>query len=121
MDKVDKSLLGADLVAARRALRESTDEMINATYEVGWTLSDPYFRALVEIAGEASRASEKFAPFNSPHQGWAVIREELDELWEHVRANTGADSAARVEAVQIAAMALRYAADLADYEVRRDG
>lgn len=121
MDKVDKSLLGADLVAARRALRESTDEMTNATYEVGWTLSDPYFRALVEIAGEASRASEKFASFNSPHEGWAVIREEIDELWDHVKANTGTNHEARVEAVQIAAMALRYAADLTDHEVRSDG
>lgn len=29
----------------------------------------------------------------SPHEGWAVIREELDpELWEHVCANTGRSS-----------------------------
>lgn len=65
-----------------------------------------------ELSDELDRAQGKFPMFNSPHEGWAVIREELDELWEHVRANTGRSEEARHEALQIAAMALRYIDDL---------
>ncbi len=63
---------------------------------------------------ELVRAINKFAPFNSPHEGWAVIREELDELWEHVRADTARTPESRKEAIQIAAMALRFAYDLTE-------
>lgn len=74
---------------------------------------DARTEALLVIAGdELTKARDRFAPFNSPHEGWAVIREELDELWEHVKANTGRDPEAYEEAIQVAAMALRYAYDL---------
>lgn len=68
---------------------------------------------LVRLVGdELERALKRFPRFNSPHEGWAVIREELDELWEHVRDNTGRSAEAQLEAIQLAAMALRYALDL---------
>lgn len=70
-------------------------------------------RTLDRVEGEVRRAMSKFAPFNSPHEGKAVIEEELDELWEHVKANTGCSPEAITEAVQIAAMAVRYALDCA--------
>jgi len=63
---------------------------------------------------ELIAACERFAPMASPHEGWAVIREELDELWEHVRADTARGHEARKEAIQIAAMALRFALDLTE-------
>jgi hypothetical protein len=69
-------------------------------------------RVLTEVGDELSRALDKFAVFNSPHEGKAVIEEELDELWEHVKANTGRGGEARTEAIQVAAMALRYVIDL---------
>lgn len=57
--------------------------------------------------------------FNSPHEGWAVIREELDELWEEVRRKGGGrNAAARWEAIQVAAMGLRYALDLCPEEAQ---
>jgi len=65
-----------------------------------------------EVVIEACRAAGKFPPMNSPHEGYAVIYEELDELWEHVRANTGRTADARTEAIQVAAMAVRYIYDL---------
>lgn len=71
-------------------------------------------RILAVIDRELDKATSRFNRFNSPHEGWAVIREELDELWEHVRANTGRDREAMVECVQIATMALRYIYDLGD-------
>lgn len=67
--------------------------------------------AVRAVGDEVMRAMDRFAPFNSPHEGWAVIKEELDELWEHVRANEGRDLAAYVEAKQVAAMAVRYMID----------
>lgn len=67
---------------------------------------------LALIDGELERATTRHEPMHSPHEGWAVIREELDELWEHVRADTGRDREAMVECLQIATMALRYIYDL---------
>jgi hypothetical protein len=48
-------------------------------------------------------------PFNSAHEGWAVIWEELDEMWDEVRANNKV--LAREEAIQVAAMAVRFILD----------
>lgn len=69
-----------------------------------------YDQASKEIAAEARSAREKFAPFNSSHEGYAVIAEELDELWDDVKANDVAH--AIEEAVQVGAMALRFIADM---------
>jgi hypothetical protein len=70
---------------------------------------------LAELGGELTKARTRFDPFNSPHEGYAVILEELDELWAHVKANTGANLDARSEALQVAAMGLRYIIDCAPY------
>lgn len=66
----------------------------------------------LEAATELAVAITKFPGFNSSHEGYAVILEELDELWEHVKANNGRGDDARNEAIQVAAMALRYVHDL---------
>jgi hypothetical protein len=62
------------------------------------------------VMEEHDKAVEKFGPFNSPHEGWAVIKEELDELWDDVKANRYAGQ--KNEAAQIAAMAIRYLYDV---------
>jgi hypothetical protein len=69
-----------------------------------------------ELADALDAAITRHAPMNSPHEGHSVIREELDELWDHVRADTGRSTDARKEAIQIAAMGLRYALDLCGEE-----
>jgi hypothetical protein len=71
------------------------------------------FRAAVALnlaADELRRAMSKFGPFASAHEGYAVLLEELDELWWEVKHGTPAR--AREEAVQVAAMALRYRVDV---------
>jgi hypothetical protein len=73
------------------------------------------------VGDELLRATDRFPAFNSPHEGWAVIKEEMDELWEHVRGNTGRSHDAHKEAVQVAAMALRYVLDLRDGAARSAG
>lgn len=67
-------------------------------------------KALRFVAEEVERAEGAFPPFNSAHEGAAVIREEFDELWGAVRANDAAS--ARAEAVQVAAMAVRFLRDV---------
>jgi hypothetical protein len=61
---------------------------------------------------EALRAGDKKNPFNSLHEGYAVILEELDELWEEVKEKQHPRDRLRTEALQVAAMAIRFAAEL---------
>lgn len=78
-------------------------------------------RVLSDIGDEAARAFNKFPKFNSPHEGYAVIVEEVEELWEKVKANEGKDWFARAEAIQVAAMALRYVVDLCVKDITDPG
>jgi hypothetical protein len=64
------------------------------------------------VANEVARAMTKFPSFNSGHEGYAVIKEELEELWKEIKENRSRESTARDEAIQVAAMAIRYVHDL---------
>lgn len=75
-----------------------------------------------ELADELHRAQAKHPPIHSAHEGISVIREELDvELWAHVCNDTGRSAEARREALQVAAMALRYIFDLIEDPQYQDG
>ena len=66
-----------------------------------------------EVILELHKAIQKFPPMISPHEGYAIILEELDELWEQVKQKQPQPKALmRQEAKQVAAMALRFMADL---------
>lgn len=71
-------------------------------------------RLILEVLDELERARTLFGPMRSPHEGYATILEEADELWEKVKANVGRGPEARAEAIQVAAMAIRYVHDLCD-------
>lgn len=77
---------------------------------------DAIDRACGEVEVELRRAMTLFGPFRNGHEGWAVIREEVDELWDEIKNNKRVDhvSRQRKEAIQIAAMALRFVVDLGD-------
>jgi hypothetical protein len=66
------------------------------------------------IETEYNTASSKYPAFHSTHEGYAVLKEEVDELWDMVKANKGimGDDAMKREAIQIASMALRFINDL---------
>jgi hypothetical protein len=66
--------------------------------------------ALHATRAEVLRATAKFGPFNSAHEGFAVLLEEVDELWDEVKGNN--KSLAREEAIQVAAMAVRFLMDI---------
>ena len=68
-----------------------------------------------DVAAEIEKARGKHAAIHSLHEGWAVIREELDELWEHVRrkeTDHSGNAGAYKELVQLGAMAQRVAEDV---------
>jgi hypothetical protein len=71
-----------------------------------------------EIENEFYRAQSRFPAFNSAHEGYTVILEESDELWAEVKDNKRTPDeyikAMRGEAVQVAAMALRFIHDVCD-------
>lgn len=86
---------------------------------------DPRLVARIDAVLEETKivlvkSMTKHASMHSPHEGSSVIREEFEELWEHVMADTGRTPAARKEALQVAAMGVRYALDLCEDPARED-
>ena len=67
--------------------------------------------ALRAVQLELLRAQARFEPFASTHEGFALIHEEVDELWDAVKSNESPERLA-AEAIQVAAMALRFITDL---------
>lgn len=69
-----------------------------------------------QAVAELRQARSKFKPFNSAHEGYAVLLEEVDELWAEVKRNQSVRSVERMrkEAIQVAAMALRFVEDVCD-------
>jgi hypothetical protein len=89
-------------------------------------------KLIEEVMYELVNARSKFPSFNSYHEGYAVLLEEVDELWDEVkkkqkpanylelphemRMKFQNDNKIRAEAIQVAAMALRIIVDLCDNE-----
>jgi hypothetical protein len=69
--------------------------------------------AIEQIIHEYYRATNMNGAFNSPHEGFAVIHEEFDELKAEVWKNgaTRDINLMRKEAMQVAAMAFRFMVD----------
>ena len=64
---------------------------------------------LAEVRAEFVRA-QRYGAFHSEHEGYAVIQEEVDELWDAVKANDWGHACR--ESIQVAAMAVRFFYDL---------
>lgn len=67
---------------------------------------------------ELLKATEKFDSFNSAHEAYSVILEELDELWEEIKKKkeNRSKEKLRKEAIQVAAMAVRFVLDVCNEE-----
>lgn len=70
-------------------------------------------KAVELVTQEFRSATEKHGSFNSAHEGYAVLLEEVDELWDEVKKKTKKRSSEKLrnEAKQCAAMALRFMVD----------
>ena len=70
--------------------------------------------AMTAIVVELRRTSLINGPFHSAHEGYAVIKEELDELWEEIKKKAVERDPEKLqkEAVQIGAMAARFIIDI---------
>ena len=69
---------------------------------------------LDDVRAELGRARAHHGPMRGVHEGWAVIYEELDELWDEVRAKKLNPDKLRKEALQTAAMCVRFIEDVVD-------
>lgn len=66
------------------------------------------------VQAEVERAISLYPAFRSHHEGYAIIKEEVEELWEIIKRKPDSVKLEelREEAVQTAAMALRFLIDL---------
>lgn len=66
------------------------------------------------VEWELQKATRAFGSFASPHEGYAVILEEIDELWDEIKGDKldGARGRQRKEARQVAAMGCRFLVDV---------
>jgi hypothetical protein len=86
--------------------------------KVTWVDTKKLISAILDVQDEARVATMNWPPMNSAHEGYAILLEEVDELWAHVKTNQKKRdlAAMRKEAIQVAAMALRFAAEVCDEE-----
>lgn len=69
---------------------------------------------LADVLRELVSAQTNYPAFHSAHEGFAILKEEVDELWEEVRKKPLERSKRRLrdEAIQVSAMALRFILDI---------
>lgn len=63
------------------------------------------------VLEELKRGKNKYGPYSSFHEAHSVIEEEFDELWEEIKKKQPNPSRIISEAIQVAATALRLAAE----------
>lgn len=81
--------------------------VVTASSGMGFNNMDD-FGYIFDVRVELDKAELKFPPFRSAHEGYAIIKEELDELWECVKSADKNWDAMYTEATQVSAMALRF-------------
>lgn len=66
------------------------------------------------IREERKRARGRFPVFNSAHEGYAVLLEDFDELWEEIKADHNGDRAKMIaeDATRVGATGLRLLVDI---------
>jgi hypothetical protein len=107
---------GADRDAETRRLDGLRDPVGDRARARVKTITEREGKFCDEMLDELERATNTYGAFRNGHEGYGVILEELDELWDEVKASKGSryDLRVREEAVQVAAMAMRFALDLCD-------
>lgn len=90
---------------ARAALAAETERLNRIDREV-------CLPAILDLVGREYKRAKSLYPdrFSGPHTGWAVAKEEFDELWDEVKADHSGDRLVRMrtEAIQAAAMLVQF-------------
>lgn len=104
---------GDAMQAAREDIARVNEEAERANDALGWA-------AMLALM-EARQSAAKWPAYNSAHEGFGVLLEEVDELKVHVwtRQPKRDLQAMRAEAQQVAAVAMRFAADVCNEDVGR--
>jgi len=73
---------------------------------------------LESVDDELILALSAYPAFHSAHEGYAVLKEEVDELWDQVKLKQSKrdPEAMQRECIQIAAMAVRFALEICAYQ-----
>jgi hypothetical protein len=61
-----------------------------------------------DLRAEIKKVESKSPPFNSAHEGYAIIAEELDELWDEVKEHDHNQLRMYKESIQVACTAIRF-------------
>ena len=77
---------------------------------------------VAEVVQEDARAHKLHGPFNSLHEGYAALLEEVDELWDEIKKKKSKQEyhCLKSEAIQVAAMGMKMAIKI-EIENRRRG
>lgn len=78
-------------------------------------------RTLLEVAMEYTRAIQLHGHFHSLHDGYGVMAEEFDEFWDEIKRRKPDRAALKEEAIQLAAMCLKFVDDFCSDEQLEDG
>lgn len=75
-------------------------------------------RIIALVKQEIKNARANYPEMHSAHEGFSILNEEIDELWEHVKVKQGNRNIYEMEkeAIQVAAMAILFAAEICTYE-----
>lgn len=73
-----------------------------------------YTDAISDVERELMEAVINYGPMQSFHEGYAILLEEVDELWDEIKKKPIETDIMKIrnEAKQIAAMAIRIMSDL---------
>jgi hypothetical protein len=110
---------GIDIQAiVRQAVQEFVTESGSEVGQVAFRTVSPSVNpgleslAFTDVLRELRKATGSHPGFNSAHEGYAVILEEMDELRAEVWKRNREVDLMRKEAVQVAAMAIRFLIDV---------
>ena len=68
--------------------------------------------AIEKIQDECDRGRQIYIPMRSIHEGYALLLEEMDELWDEIKKKEIEEEKIAKEASHVGAMALRFLQDL---------
>lgn len=106
--QVMKNILDKGQNSTAEAIHEELKQVVQ---DFEPEVSDDFDELVKLMKIEYTKAVDKFGPFQSNHEGYAIIKEEVDELWDGIKKNDN-KLALKEEALQIAAMAIRFCVDL---------